>query len=285
MRCDVPLSVVENYLNVPTAEEARAADAVALMARHTAFTAQEPEAEADHGARLRPPRLRLLIAAALLLAAASLAIGLWKGRQWQRGSNDALSLAPPPALALPPPPMVLAVKPTATAPEIRRAAKPQEPALTARPAVLKERDEAESVQWVAKAAMKPVPTVQPVEPASLPVTTTDLPRLPQTIVIPEGPTAKRDAVEVSRVSGGKLVHKVSPVYPSMAKVTGRTGTVKLTALITRNGKLANLRVQAGDALLANAAIQAVMHWRYEPYRLNGKPIEVETTITVNFGRE
>ena len=89
----------------------------------------------------------------------------------------------------------------------------------------------------------------------------------------------------SGVMAGRLMQKVLPQYPAMAKATHTQGTVVLLAIIARNGAIENLRVLSGPAMLQRAAIDAVRLWRYQPYQLNGQPVEVETTINVvfNFG--
>ena len=60
------------------------------------------------------------------------------------------------------------------------------------------------------------------------------------------------------------------------------GEVVLTAIIDKDGNIENLQLASGHPMLAPAAINAVKQWRYKPYLLNGQPVEVETTITVNF---
>jgi len=56
----------------------------------------------------------------------------------------------------------------------------------------------------------------------------------------------------------------------------------LEAVISKDGAIDNLRVISGHPLLTQAAIDAVRQWRYKPTLLNGEPVEVVTTITVNF---
>jgi protein TonB len=58
--------------------------------------------------------------------------------------------------------------------------------------------------------------------------------------------------------------------------------VKLHAIIATDGTIQSLNVIDGPPLLAEAAREAVRQWRYRPYILNGRPVEVETLITVNF---
>lgn len=68
----------------------------------------------------------------------------------------------------------------------------------------------------------------------------------------------------------------------MAVVTRASGTVVLQATISRSGMIENLRVVSGPPLLQQAALDAVKQWRYRPYLLNGDPVEVETTVNVEF---
>jgi len=60
------------------------------------------------------------------------------------------------------------------------------------------------------------------------------------------------------------------------------GAVQLDAMIDKEGKIVNLKVLKGDAVLARAATDAVRQWRYKPYYLDGAPVDIETQITVNF---
>jgi protein TonB len=60
------------------------------------------------------------------------------------------------------------------------------------------------------------------------------------------------------------------------------GAVELNATIDKEGKIVNLKVLKGDAVLARAAMEAVRQWRYKPYYLDGVPVDIETQITVNF---
>ncbi len=81
---------------------------------------------------------------------------------------------------------------------------------------------------------------------------------------------------------GLLVYKTVPVYPALAKVTRKEGVVVLQATISKMGTIENLRVVSGDPMLCGAALDAVSHWRYRPYLLNGQSVEVETTVNVIF---
>jgi len=87
---------------------------------------------------------------------------------------------------------------------------------------------------------------------------------------------------ISTLSPGSLVYRVEPVYPRMAAIIRAHGVVKLHAIIATDGTIQSLNVMDGPPLLAEAAREAVRQWRYRPYILNGRPVEVETMITVNF---
>jgi protein TonB len=86
----------------------------------------------------------------------------------------------------------------------------------------------------------------------------------------------------SGVMAGMLVHKVIPTYPAIGRAVRAQGTVQLQATISRDGTIENLRAVSGPPMLQQAAIDAVKQWRYRPYLLNGEPVEVETTVNVDF---
>lgn len=81
---------------------------------------------------------------------------------------------------------------------------------------------------------------------------------------------------------GMLLQKVLPVYPAQARREGVQGQVVLKAVIAKDGTIASLSPLQGPQQLTAAAIDAVRHWRFRPYQLNGKPVEVETNIRLNF---
>jgi TonB family protein len=80
----------------------------------------------------------------------------------------------------------------------------------------------------------------------------------------------------------KLVKKVQPEYPAEAREKRIEGTVKLQVIVGKDGSVTFQNVVEGDPLLSPAAIEAVRQWRYEPWQLNGQPVEMETTIDVVF---
>jgi len=84
------------------------------------------------------------------------------------------------------------------------------------------------------------------------------------------------------VQAAKLVNKVQPIYPPLARQTRISGTVKLHAIIGKNGAVEQLQVVSGHPLLVQSALDAVKQWRYQPTLLNGDPVEVDTEIDVIF---
>ena len=98
---------------------------------------------------------------------------------------------------------------------------------------------------------------------------------------PAHPPAGRMQVSTG-VSTGLLITPIRPVYPAIAKAAGIQGTVVVEAVISRTGTIESLHVVSGPQMLREAAMEAIRTARYQPYRLNNEPIEIETKITVNF---
>ena len=84
------------------------------------------------------------------------------------------------------------------------------------------------------------------------------------------------------VQQAKLVRQPRPVYPPLARQARIQGTVRLTAVIAKDGTIQELQVVNGHPLLVPAALEAVKQWVYQPTLLNGEPVEVITQIDVNF---
>jgi protein TonB len=97
------------------------------------------------------------------------------------------------------------------------------------------------------------------------------------------PTQLSGPVRVSLgVQMAKLVKKVIPAYPPLAKTARVSGVVHLLGVIGKDGTIQNLQIVSGHPLLARAAIEAVSQWIYLPTLLNGQPVEVIAPIDVNF---
>ena len=84
------------------------------------------------------------------------------------------------------------------------------------------------------------------------------------------------------VQSSMIASKVAPVYPAAAKAAAIQGNVQLSALIGADGTVQELRVVDGPPELTQAAMDAVKQWVYMPTLLNGNPVQVQTTINVNF---
>jgi TonB family protein len=101
-----------------------------------------------------------------------------------------------------------------------------------------------------------------------------------------GGTTSADGVQRVRVGGNvqnvNLIRKVVPAYPALAKQARIQGTVRFNAIIGKDGSILNLQTVTGHPLLVPAAMEAVKQWMYKPTLLNNEPVEVITTIDVNF---
>lgn len=98
---------------------------------------------------------------------------------------------------------------------------------------------------------------------------------------PPAPAPKRIAVSTG-VQAARLIRQVNPSYPALARQARVSGTVRLTAIIGRDGAIERLQLISGHPLLASAALEAVRQWSYRPTLLNNEPVEVITQIDVNF---
>jgi len=98
----------------------------------------------------------------------------------------------------------------------------------------------------------------------------------------EASTAPPRRIRISTMELARLVHRVEPVYPYIAKAAHVSGVVELTAVVGTDGRIRELKALSGNPLLVRAAIDAVSQWIYAPPVLNGERVEVIAPITVNF---
>jgi protein TonB len=89
-------------------------------------------------------------------------------------------------------------------------------------------------------------------------------------------------VVTSEIQASKLIRKIMPEYPSLAKQARVSGTVRLTSVIAKDGRIEQLQVISGNPLLIPAALAAVKQWLYSPTFLNGQAVEVIAPIDVIF---
>ena len=80
----------------------------------------------------------------------------------------------------------------------------------------------------------------------------------------------------------KIVKRVPPVYPPLATQGRISGIVILEAQVDVNGRVKTATVLRGHPLFDEAAVAAVLQWRYRPLLLNGEPTEFILTVTVFF---
>ncbi len=80
----------------------------------------------------------------------------------------------------------------------------------------------------------------------------------------------------------KLVRKVEAVYPDVARQAGVEGTVVLNLVIGKDGAVQGVKLLSGDPVLAQAAMDAVEHWRYAPTIVDGRPVNVLTSVSIEF---
>lgn len=86
----------------------------------------------------------------------------------------------------------------------------------------------------------------------------------------------------NHVHAAVLLKRVAPDHPKKARKEHVEGTVRIHAVIAKDGSVKDLEVVSGDPLLMDAALKAVRQWRYQPTMLNGEPVDVSTTIHVAF---
>jgi protein TonB len=85
------------------------------------------------------------------------------------------------------------------------------------------------------------------------------------------------------VTGGEVLHRVSPITPPEATRLGLRGDVVLQVTIAKDGTIGAIRPLSGDSRLIPSAIDAVRQWRYQPFLQDGNPTEVQGKITIHFG--
>jgi len=98
----------------------------------------------------------------------------------------------------------------------------------------------------------------------------------ETVVVQPQLKVPADAME------RRIIHRVMPEYPELARRAGVQGTVVLETVVSAEGAVTQLKSVSGPEALSQAAMDAVRWWRYEPYSVNGRPATVETTVAIDF---
>lgn len=94
--------------------------------------------------------------------------------------------------------------------------------------------------------------------------------------------AERTPMPIQRNQDKVQPQEASYTYPLLGRQMKVQGSVLLQALIGADGVIRDLRVLSGPAILASAAREAARRWQFKPYLQNGKPVETQATIAVNF---
>jgi len=98
---------------------------------------------------------------------------------------------------------------------------------------------------------------------------------------PDAQPSARERRKVSELQQmAQLINRLQPDYPKLAMQMRREGRVELHAIIGADGTIESLEVIAGDPFFFQSALAAVRQWRYRPTILDGRPIGVDTHITV-----
>ncbi len=100
--------------------------------------------------------------------------------------------------------------------------------------------------------------------------------------LPPPPAAKAPIRVGGTVQAAKLIRRVEPSYPEIARRARIQGVVLLEVQVGAEGSVENVRLIRGHPLLNAAAVDAVSQWKYSPTLLNGEPVPVIATVTVRF---
>ena len=101
----------------------------------------------------------------------------------------------------------------------------------------------------------------------------------------ETASAEKPQAQVSaEVMQKLLIHRVEPAYPAEARQAHLEGTIALDVIVGRDGSVVSMHPLNGPDVLAQAAMDALRWWKFQPYRVNGEPAVVETTLAVEFKR-
>jgi len=143
--------------------------------------------------------------------------------------------------------------------------------LAGKPEINAHLDTLESVDAVNEALFTPPPDAKPLTPiAPLSNAGPEPGQIPKIVSISAG------------IAVGRLIRASPPFYPIWAKQNGISGTVVIQAKIGKDGHVYDAHAISGPDELRGAAVDAVKHWVYKPYVLNGEPVEVLTTVNVIF---
>jgi protein TonB len=96
------------------------------------------------------------------------------------------------------------------------------------------------------------------------------------------PVQKKVVRVGSYLKAPRQTYSVNPAYPPLARAAHIWGTVVVEAVIDEHGNVVQARTVSGHPLLIDAALKAVLQWKYEPTTLNGQLVSVELQLQVHF---
>jgi TonB family protein len=105
---------------------------------------------------------------------------------------------------------------------------------------------------------------------------------PEEMQSPSSPQAEGPGERSAASVDGSLLHRVEPEYPEAARQQNIQGSVILDVHIGADGAVEEVRVASGPPLLAQAASDALKQWKFKPRLINGRPVEMQTRVTLNF---
>lgn len=220
-----------------------------------------------------------------ILISAVLLVPMWYTNTMDlRNFTRTLLVAPPPPLA--PPAPVLHVQAAQAAPRQT----PKRSVFAAQGILLAPRSIPNRVAAISEV---PLPPEMPVEgvfgglPSGLVGGFAETPAPPAPAPVPIREAAAVEQPKQPIRVGGDIrpphpVHRVEPVYPTLAKQARVQGDVVISAVIDAQGSIVELKVVSGPPLLYQAALNAVRQWKFEPTYLDGEPWPVSHDITVHF---
>ena len=273
----------------PTEKEQERAEPPVKEAAELMFM---PAEKSDVAGRLG--RMFIGVAAALMIAVLAYGGWYWTHPQPAPSSTPVTQPASTPApVVLPPAPAVSTAAPSAAVAPSRAAAVPgavkTQPAKPA-PAPVQQREQAVANGPSSRLTNLPIMVAAP----SAPLRQESAPTAPPIVIAPPntagmanilaGPVVvpKLSAAVSHGVTGGKQVLRVQPLYPAAARAMRLSGTVTMVAHISKSGTVSQVEVISGHAMLNAAAVDAVRRWKYEPFQLNGQPIENDVNVQVHF---
>ena len=149
-----------------------------------------------------------------------------------------------------------------------------------RPVQKRQPESRKSTRTIA-AAPPPTPKAEP-EPAAWEPPVPSVKRARVRVPPPEVVYFVPAPPEMEDFQSSRIISKVKPVYPEIARLAKVQGTVRFKAIIGSDGAVQNLDLESGPTMLAQAAIEAIRQWTFLPATRNGEPVEDTIHIDVSF---